>query len=279
MPFLGVLPERQHIFQPVPKADVPVNDRLAWTHYPTFRHVYDKLLIAKEQGLLAAPCTENPIEHGVSPDQILFIKPITNLEGMSINARALSAKNVPAETGSFWSEYLEGSQSSTDALLLDGEPKWFAHTLASEEKNCSRSVYWEIGVNKPENERITRHFAQQNLSGYTGIINVELIGEYIIEVHLRGSNTFFDFYSKEFFENWVRLVDEHSFISPVPIKHGYVYSFYSEIDLPIKVIEEWPYKDISLQIDNHVHDRACILRGDSLEAIEKAVKLISVHAG
>jgi len=39
MPFHGVLPHRQHLFQPEPLHDIGVNDTHAWRLNPTHRHV------------------------------------------------------------------------------------------------------------------------------------------------------------------------------------------------------------------------------------------------
>ena len=91
MPFVGVLPERRHLFEPQPQRAVAVSDSAAWRLNPEYRHIYDKLRLALDAGLVAAPCGVAPDDLGVAPEDEVFVKPITNLAGMGLNARTLRA--------------------------------------------------------------------------------------------------------------------------------------------------------------------------------------------
>lgn len=274
MPFLGVLPHRKHIFTPEPKGDIGVNDAYAWHLNPGHQHIYNKLLIAQAQELVAAPCGVDPVAIGLKPEDKVFIKPITNLSGMSLGAGVYDVENMPIIPGSFWSEYLTGWQSSTDCLVLNGDVVWFAHTLASEEKNKQRPIYWHIGVDLPALEPIIKHFVQQYLHGYTGICNLEMIGDKIIEVHLRGSNAFYDFYGNDFIPAWVQLVDQKSWHGLSPVKEGFVYSVFGEGSLSVdaKSIAE-PF-GVDLQEDYIVDDRMAICYAEKLESIEQCLNHI-----
>lgn len=226
MPFHGVLSSRQHIFQPEPLSDIAVNDAAAWQLYPDYRHVYNKLDIAKSQGLSAHSCSESPTDCGFEPGELLFVKPIINLQGMSLNARQCLAADVPRDDTLFWSPLLKGRQTSTDCLLLDGRVVWFAHTLAADEKYKQRPVWWQVGVDLSDEEAAIRTFVELRLQGYTGVCNIERIGDVVIEMHLRGSNGFYDLYPADFVACWVRLVDEKLWVSPQPMQGGYVVSVF-----------------------------------------------------
>ena len=245
MPFHGVRPEREYIFHPIPVSDVAVNDVNAWRLNPQHRHVYNKLHVALSQGLRAAPCGVNPLLSGLDATDNCFIKPMINLGGMSLNTFKTDAQTLAASTlnqtensadncaaGSFWCEFLDGEQTSTDVLIHNGQPVWYAHTLAADEKNLNRPVYWLIGADCPHLEPSIERFMQRELVGYTGLCNVEMIGEAIIEVHLRGSNAFFDYYSDGFIAAWVGLVDNDDWNGLEPIRQGCLYSLFGHWELP-----------------------------------------------
>ncbi len=266
MPFIGVLPERRYLFQPQPRAQLPVNDAAAWRLNPAHRHIYDKLRLALDAGLTAAPCGVSPIDLGIAPDAEVFVKPITNLAGMGLSARSVRADQVPMEPGSYWCERLTGTHTSSDCLVQDGEPRWFAHTRGSDLKDASRSVYWAIGVELPEIEAWVGDWVRRNLAGYTGICNIELIGGKPIEAHLRGSNGFFDLYGPDFIPAWVALVDGDDFSPPPPIPGGYVISVFGEADLSDEHLQAAETLGVKVQRDPSTPGRSAILRCREREA-------------
>ena len=260
MPFVGVLPERRHLFQPEPLRDVPVSDAAAWRLNPRHRQIYDKLRLALDAGLTAAPCGVAPTDLGLAPDTEVFVKPIVNLAGMGLNARPARADSVPMEPGSFWCERLVGAHTSSDCLVQAGEPRWFAHTRGSDEKDASRSIYWEVGAELPDAEAWIADWVRRNLAGYTGICNIELIGGRPIEAHLRGSNGFFDLYGPDFIPAWVALADGQGFSPPPPIQGGYVISVFGEADLSGEVLRAAEAAGVKVQPDPSTPGRAAILR-------------------
>ena len=279
MPFLGVLPEREALFQPQPVSDVGVNDVEAWRLNPKHRQDYNKLELARSQGLTAAPCDVSPESLGVSAETPVFVKPITNLAGMSLGARIVAAGEVHAEEGSFWCELLAGQQTSTDCLLHDGKVVWFAHTQAADERNKQRPIYWQIGVELPQLEPTIRSFLEARLEGYTGLCNLEMVDGRVIEVHLRGSNAFFDFYGPAFIESWVALVDRNVWNSPGTIPGGVVYSVFSERPIALDLDRlQREYPNFTIQPDRQVEDRIAILRGNSLEEARRLAEQITHNA-
>ncbi|MFA9462139.1 hypothetical protein [Thiohalorhabdus methylotrophus] len=228
MPFHGVAPERRFIFEAAePLADLGVSDEAAWRLNPAHRWLYNKLDLALSQGLVAAPAGVEPPEMGLKPTEPVFVRPITNLAGMAVGAHKVQAGSMAHAPGTFWCRYLEGEQSSTDCLVREGEVLWFAHTVAGDEWVDGRPVYWQIGVPRPENERVLSEWVAANLPGYTGICNFELIGATIIEAHLRGSNGFFDFYGPGFVPAWVALADEGVWRDPGPPPGGFLFSLFT----------------------------------------------------
>jgi hypothetical protein len=266
MPFVGVLPERRHLFRPEPRREVAVSDSAAWRLNPGHRHVYDKLCLALEAGLTAAPCGVPPMDLGVAPEDTVFVKPIINLAGMGLDARTMAAEDVPAEPGSFWCQRLEGAHTSTDCLVENGEVRWFAHTRGSDEKDATRPIYWEIGVNLSEREPWIADWVRRNLPGYSGICNIELIGGRPIEAHLRGSNGFFDFYGPEFIPAWVALCDGEPWTPPPPVTGGFIISVFGDADLGEANRKAAADAGVDLQPDPSTPGRAAILRSRSRAA-------------
>ncbi|WP_017940732.1 MULTISPECIES: hypothetical protein [unclassified Thioalkalivibrio] len=278
MPFVGVLPERRHIFRPEPRREVAVSDAAAWRLNPDHRHIYDKLRLALDAGLAAAPCGVAPTDMGLTEDDTVFVKPITNLAGMGLDARAMPVAEVPAEPGSFWCQRLEGTHTSTDCLVENGAVRWFAHTRGSEQKDAARPVYWEIGAAVPEIEPWITDWVRRNLAGYSGICNIELIGGQPIEAHLRGSNGFFDFYGPAFIPAWVALADGEAFTPPPPIPGGFVISVFGEADLRDADFRAAEAAGVNLQPDPSTPGRAAILRCQDRDAGFSIYQRITGHA-
>jgi hypothetical protein len=245
---------------------------------PQHRQVYNKLDIALSQGLIAAPCGVSPEQFGVAADTPVFVKPVINLAGMSLGARVAPAGQVRADAGSFWSELLRGRQSSTDCLVQAGKVVWFAHTLAAEERHRQRPLYWQVGVEMAELDAPVRQFLEPRLDGYTGLCNVEMIADRVIEVHLRGSNGFLDFYGADFVRSWVALVDRNEWLPPAPVRQGVVYSLFSEKSMSLDTgrLRELAtrYPSVTVQPDLHVEDRVAIIRGERLEEVRRVAEEI-----
>ncbi|MBK1719091.1 hypothetical protein [Thiocystis violacea] len=260
MPFIGVLPERMGLFSPQPIRDVAVSDAAAWRLNPGHRRIYDKLELALAAGLRAAPCGVDPRDLGFAADETVFVKPIINLAGMALQARALRADAIPMEAGSFWCERLEGVHSSSDCLVRDGAVIWHAPTRGSDIKDRERSIYWDVGVESPEIEPAVIAWVERHLAGYTGLCNLEMIGGRPIEAHLRGSNGFFDFYGPGFMPAWVALMDGEPFEIPPPVPGGLVISVFGTQPLTPQQEALIAAAGLAAQPDPHTPDRIAILR-------------------
>lgn len=279
MPFLGVLPERRALFQPEPERPVAVNDAAAWRLNPDHRRVYDKLAVALDQGLVAAPCGVSPLDLGLAPSAPLFVKPITNLAGMSLGAGRCRAGQIGepgnCPPGHFWCEYLRGAQTSSDCLVLDGQPLWYAHTAAAAQRNRQRPLWWRVGVPLAELEPALARWVTAWLPGYTGICNLEMIGGRVIEAHLRGSNGFFDLYGDGFIASWVALVDQRRWQPPPALPGGCVASLFGSGPIPADADRVAASYRVSVTPDPHSDDRVAIVRGRDPDAVLAALAALA----
>ncbi len=200
MPICEADPWRLQYFAQVDTAaDIPTEDSDAWQWYPAHRFVYDKLRLALSQNLQAAP-------HGVAPPRYpVFSKPIVNLRGMGVGSRVLTSQADYLQhyaPGHFWMTLLEGRHVSSDVAVVDGAPRWWRH-VTGKPAGEGTFDYWIVHADPaPGIETRCGAWIKKNLAGYTGMLNLESIGETIIEAHLRFSDQWPDLYGP----GWVDAV-------------------------------------------------------------------------
>jgi|AntAceMinimDraft_11_1070367.scaffolds.fasta_scaffold02743_16 hypothetical protein len=150
-----------------------MTDDQAFDEYPELRHWYDKLWVATQLGYLAGieqvPCAGHYI-----------VRPIMNLQGCGIGAKIkfyLNNETIPDNC--FWSQIFHGDHVTIDYTRVNGVWQQ-GHTFQ--------------GFNSPDD---LVHFSRWTRVDYKfmlpGIfkeitaphINIEIIGDKIIEVHLR----------------------------------------------------------------------------------------------
>ena len=210
MPIREADPWRLQYFAHVKTAaNIPTEDSDAWQWYPAQRWVYDKLAVALSQGLAAGP-------HGTAPPGFpVFSKPIVNLRGMGIGSRVLQSAAdyeryyVP---GHFWMTLLEGRHVSTDAAIVDGEPRWWRH-VTGKPSGEGTFDYWTVHA-EPDGaiEAQCGPWIAKNLAGYTGMLNLETIGGTIIEAHLRFADQWPDLYGPGWVDAVVSLYETGDWI-------------------------------------------------------------------
>ena len=214
MPICEVDPWRMQYFENVAcPADVLISteDSDSWTWYPRHRWVYDKVAVALSQGLEAAP-------HGVEPKRFpVFSKPIMNLKGMGVGSRVLRDADDYAKhyaPGHMWMTLLEGRHVSSDVAVLNGEPKWWRHATGHPGPEGTFD-HWVLHA-EPDAEIEARcdEWITEKLPGYSGMLNLEIIGGRIIEVHLRFADQWPDLYGEGWVEALVRLYQHGSWEYP-----------------------------------------------------------------
>ncbi len=205
MPIVENDPWRQQYFAGVGCPDdvtIPTDDALAYLLYPAHHWIYNKLLICETQGLAHAP-------HGIPPPKFpVFSKPIYNLRGMGTGGKVLASltEYERAQTpGHMWMQLLVGEHVSTDVVVVEGEPRWWRHTIG---KTLGKGMfdYWTVLAEpQPEIEAYCGTWVRDHLRDYSGAVNFETIGDKIIEAHLRFTDQWPDLYGLGWIESIVEL--------------------------------------------------------------------------
>jgi hypothetical protein len=194
----------QYFSQVKTTANITTEDTDAWQWYPAHRWVYDKLAVALSQKLEAGP-------HGTPPPRFpVFSKPIVNLKGMGVGSRVLHSQadyDRHFAPGHFWMTLLDGRHVSSDLAVVDGVPRWWRH-VTGKPAGEGTFDYWTIHA-EPEAEIEQRcgAWVRRHLGGYTGMLNLETIGDTIIEVHLRFADQWPDLYGAGWVEAVARLYE------------------------------------------------------------------------
>jgi len=182
-----------------------MNDIDAWRRYPNYRWVYNKLELYDRLGYYAKP-------HGTEPVVFPVVsKPIINLWGMGIGVEEwISRKDVNYRPGHLWMEKFYGDWISWD---ID---------LKTSEIYIAQATYNEITEARPNSWHVSKGLMYmiptpildqvlQLQLDYTGIdrINIETIGNNIIEVHLRWSYEIEKHYNQVPFNVYVTWKDKN----------------------------------------------------------------------
>jgi hypothetical protein len=201
-------PWRFQYFEGIPCPDhvrISTEDADSWEWYPSYRWIYDKLVVALSQGLEAAP-------HGVMPKCFpVFSKPLMNLRGMGTGSRVVVSVDeykAALTPGHFWCTLLTGHHVSSDVAVVRGEPRWWRHTTGAAQPGGTFD-YWHIHSElMPEVEDWCGAWLLKHLRGYTGMVNFETIGARIIEVHLRFADQWPDLYGRGWVPALIRLYSD-----------------------------------------------------------------------
>ena len=100
---------------------------------------------------------------------------------------------------------LTGEHVSTDFAIVNGRTVWCRHTLGIP-AIAGTFDYWIVQARaRPTLENTCRRWISTFLSDYTGMLNLETIGGYIIEAHLRFADQWPDLYGRNWLDSVVRL--------------------------------------------------------------------------
>ena len=155
--------------------------------------IFDKLIIARRQGILAAPAGIP-----VPTSAMYIVRPIMNMRMMGRGAQKIWMAAGDADTvpdGFFWSDVLQGRHVSVDyrwgqqALTVQGE--------RDDADRLDRFCRWyRIQESRPLPVWLAGLTQQQEW------INVEYIGDHVIEVHLRYNDDFANHDADEIWPVW-----------------------------------------------------------------------------
>ena len=160
---------------------IPTTDDVAYDHFKDFRWAYNKMTICHTQKIPHGPIGTQPTEYPIC------VKPIINLFGGSLGSVVCKTEEEYrslTNPGVFWSRYAMGDHYSIDYIILDGHiMKSFA--FLGHKLQHGSFDYWELAKLPLDVEDILADWIYNNFLGYTGCLNVEVIGTQIIEAQLR----------------------------------------------------------------------------------------------
>jgi hypothetical protein len=207
MPIYECDPWRLQYFTGVDCPDhvhIPTDDTDGYRFNPRHRWIYNKLLVARFQGL------DCGLHDSPPPRYPVFCKPVTNLKGMGAGSCVLRNEHDYRENckpGDFWMTLMTGEHISTDWAVVEGEAAWCRHTLGIPGAGGTFH-YWMIEARaRPELEKYCRDWIRIYLPDYTGMLNMETIGGRIIEAHLRFADQWPDLYGARWLDSVVRLYE------------------------------------------------------------------------
>lgn len=221
MPFHVRDPWRVQYFQHVPcPADVhvPIDDIDCWAWFPTYRYIYDKLHVARSQGVVSGTSTDVPHHFPV------FAKPRINLKGMGLGSRVINDMNAfraHMTPDMMWMELFSGPHISTDCAVVKGSVQWIRH---------AEGIPWTEGtfrhwiIRAEDDGPLTRFLTDwiaRELLDYSGMINIETIGGRIIEAQIRFADQWCDLYGADWFRSVVALYGEGRWPSVPHMPEGY----------------------------------------------------------
>lgn len=163
--------------------DIPTTDDFAYT-YPAFKNYkkfYNKMHICETQDIPHGPIGTEPTQYP------LVMKPIINLYGGGVGSFVVHNKeqydtvNFP---GLFWSPYEIGEHYSFDLIVCNGVVVDH-YCMRGEKLQHGMFDYWELVESSEQTFKTLYNWVENNFSGYTGCLNVEVINDTIIECHLR----------------------------------------------------------------------------------------------
>ena len=162
------------------------SDIEAYARNPQFNWVYDKLNLVKDQGIVCAPIGVNPNNYPVC------IRPIINLFGMSRDAHYIENIDDYEEyitderpSGQFWMPFINGNQYTIDLLFKRGKIVFMdVFQCAPSDKIFGLFEYY-LHVNDYALPRTIIEFLERKMRKYSGPMNIDVIGDVIVEAHLR----------------------------------------------------------------------------------------------
>jgi hypothetical protein len=170
------------------RGDLPIYDGEAYKMYPDHNYVYDKLWVAESQKLNCGRL-EDLIK---SPHEVpypVFIKPRWgHLSAASKNCFKISSPQELQQYAHFkhmmWSEFIDGREGMTDYVMLNGRIMHYVSYIYSEGQNGFTDE-WKYVSPSTKPPLVVTEWIDRNLSGYTGVVNIQYRDEKIIEVGLR----------------------------------------------------------------------------------------------
>lgn len=195
---------------------VPWYDDQAVLAHPEHKWVYDKLELSR---MLNEGVTYDLAKNEIPEKFPVFVKPRVNLEGMGIDAekvKSLESLQFFLGQGYIAQPFQEGDHYSIDFLVYEGEI--YSENIMKAVKRRNTIVEWHSCPNYPvmADKHVNKLLEEFNKhGGYNGVVNIEMIGNYVLEVHLRPSVCFADIDQGMCEEHhWVQLGEAPTNLEP-----------------------------------------------------------------
>ena len=169
-------------------SNAKVNDQEAYDAFPEYRHLYDKLWVARTQNIRCGKL-EDLIQNNSSVEYPIFIKPRSgHLTASSHNCYKVNNKSELLKYKNYqdmmWSEYINGREGMTDLIILNGRIVYQLTYIYSEEQRGFSEVWKYVSPETKTPEFVT-NWANKYVNNYTGFLNIQYRNNKIIEVGLR----------------------------------------------------------------------------------------------
>jgi len=166
---------------------IPDFDYQAFNKYRDYNFVYDKLWVAKSQGLLCGELTK--LKRNNNIELPIFIKPRWGHEtATSKNCFKIKyweqLDNYKTIPDMMWSEFIDAKEQMTDYILLNGQIVYQITYIYSDSQNEFIDDWKFISPDNKPIPKIT-DWVNNHLSNFTGAVNVQYRDDKIIEVGLR----------------------------------------------------------------------------------------------
>jgi hypothetical protein len=163
--------------------NIPAFDKTAYDMHEKYRFVYDKLFIAKSQGVRSGTFKEFD---GQFP---IFIKPRNGHETSSSKNcyKIYSQQELDKYThlpDMMWSEFINHTEGMTDFVLLNGKIVYQMTYQYSDEQYGFADVWKYISIDNKPPEKVVK-WVNQHMVDYTGPLNIQYRSDIIIEVGMR----------------------------------------------------------------------------------------------
>ena len=170
-----------------------INDSDVWSTCPNdWLWIYDKVIVARKQHILAAPAGIP-----VPRDGWYIVRPITNIRMMARGAskRYLLKDSDDVPDGFFWSEVLSGRHISVDYHW--GQQELTVEGFRDDPDRLDRFSLWrKVSDQMPLPQWL------RDLGFQAQWLNAEYIGDKIIELHLRWNDDFANHTADEIIPVW-----------------------------------------------------------------------------
>ena len=170
--------------------NMPDFDGQTLRKYRKHNYVYDKLLIARTQGIHCGTMDSLLEKEPKYITYPIFIKPrYGNKSASSKNCFKIKSyneleqyKNIPEI---MWSEFISETEGMTDYFIHNGNIVHQITYVYSETQHGTVADDWKLISPKSKPPLVIDNWVKENMKGYSGACNVQYRGEKIIEVGLR----------------------------------------------------------------------------------------------